>query len=105
MRGRGDGGQKKHLLPLLCIGALVLVFLFMYYGSFFDSQELSTNTALEHGSKLSKSLSWSSDESGEDGKLEEFIFGQEHRDDNVIPKSYPVSELVVSVQLQCLYVL
>ncbi|XP_039136162.1 probable methyltransferase PMT3 [Dioscorea cayenensis subsp. rotundata] len=102
MRGRGDGGQKKHLLPLLCIGALVLVFLFMYYGSFFDSQELSTNTALEHGSKLSKSLSWSSDESGEDGKLEEFIFGQEHRDDNVIPKSYPVCDDRHSELIPCL---
>ncbi|XP_039116784.1 probable methyltransferase PMT3 [Dioscorea cayenensis subsp. rotundata] len=102
MRGRGDGGQKRHLVPLICGGAVVLVFLFLYCGSFFGSGGQHANTALEYGSRFSKSLGWSSDENAEDGKSDESIFGSEGGADSALPKSFPVCDDRHSELIPCL---
>ncbi|KAM0941881.1 putative S-adenosyl-L-methionine-dependent methyltransferase [Dioscorea sansibarensis] len=102
MRGRGDGGQKRHLVPLVCGGAVVLVFLFLYCGSFFGSGGRHANTALEYGSRFSKSLGWSSDENADDGKSDESIFGLEDGADSAVPKSFPVCDDRHSELIPCL---
>ena len=91
MRGRADGGQKKHLVPPWCLMALILGFLFLYYGSFFGSRGQHTSSALEYGSRFSRSIGWSNDDSGEVGKSDESIIELDDGDGSLVPKSFPVS--------------
>lgn len=91
MRGR-DGGQKKHLVPSLCVVVLFIGFLVLYYGSFFGPRGQHANTALEYGSRISRSFGWSSIDNREVGESKESILGQEGGEDGLIPKSFPVSE-------------
>ncbi|KAJ0966499.1 hypothetical protein J5N97_023416 [Dioscorea zingiberensis] len=102
MRGRGDGGQKKHLVPIVCGGAVILVLLFLYCGSLFGSGGQHASTALEYGSRFSKTLGWSNDDSAEDGKSEESIFGVDDGADSVLLKSFPVCDDRHSELIPCL---
>lgn len=98
MRGR-DGGQKKHLVPSLCLIVLFLGFIVLYYGSFFGPRGQHANSALEYGSRISRSIGWSNGDNGEVGKSEESIFGQEDGEDGLIPKSFPVSAFRITISL------
>ncbi|KAK6161290.1 hypothetical protein DH2020_004671 [Rehmannia glutinosa] len=49
MRGRSDGAQKKRLLTSVCVVAVFLVFLYVYFGS-----RNAGESALEYGSRLRK---------------------------------------------------
>lgn len=89
MRGRADGSQRRRLLPSLCVVAIFLVFLYVYHGSIFGSQK-----ALEYGSRSLRKLGLTGDDDADLGsKLDESSskFGQEDGEDDVIPKSFPVS--------------
>lgn len=101
MRGR-DGGQKKHLVPSLCLIVLFLGFIVLYYGSFFGPRGQHANSALEYGSRISRSIGWSNSDNGEVGKSEESIFGQEDGEDGLIPKSFPVCDDRHSELIPCL---
>ncbi|KAJ8504907.1 hypothetical protein OPV22_005793 [Ensete ventricosum] len=100
-RGR-DGGEKKHLVPSLCLAVLVLVFLVLYYGSFFGPQGQHVNSALEYGGKIKRSIGWSNDGNEEVGKSEEPIISQEDVDYNLAPKSFPVCDDRHSELIPCL---
>lgn len=94
MRGRGDGGQRRSLVPWICAAALFIVFLFLYYSSFFDPHGQHASSALEYGSRFSRSLGFGNDDEGEVAQSNEFIFGEEG--DDTILKSIPVSITLVS---------
>lgn len=68
---------------------LVLGFLFLYYSSFFGPP--GQHTSLEYDSRFSRSISWSSDDSGEAGRSDESIFELEDIVDSLVPKSFHVS--------------
>jgi len=89
MRGRADGGERKNLVPWICAGVLFIVFLFLYYGSFFDPRGEHANSALEYGSRFSRSLGFSSEDDGEVSQSNESIFAEEG--DDTVLKSIPVS--------------
>lgn len=91
MRGRADGGQKKNLVPWICAGVLFIVFLFLYYGSFFDPRGEHASSAFEYGSRFSRSLGFSSDDDGDIVQSNDPVFGEEG--DGVRLKSIPVSTL------------
>ena len=89
MRGRADGSQRKRLITSVCVVAIFLVFLYVYHGSIFGSQK-----AFEYGSKSLRKLGLTGDEDSDVGsKLDESSskFGQEDGEDDVVPKSFPVS--------------
>ncbi|KAJ6817064.1 putative methyltransferase PMT3 [Iris pallida] len=100
-RGRADGGQKNHLVTTLCVMVVCLGLLFLYYGSFFGPRTQAANSALEYGSKFSRSLVWGSEDNGESGKAEESVLGEEG-DDNIIAKSFPVCDDRHSELIPCL---
>ena len=93
MRGRSDGGQKKRLIASVCVVAIFLGFLYVYYGSIFGSTSRGA-AALEYGSRSLRKLgsSYLGGDDDADGKQYESStkFGQEERED-VVPKSFPVS--------------
>lgn len=82
-RGRSDGTQKKRLIATICVVAIFLGFLYAYYGSIFGNQD----SALQHGSKSLSHYLMGNEDSEESSTTTE----QEDADDDVIPKSYPVS--------------
>ncbi|KAG0477750.1 hypothetical protein HPP92_012469 [Vanilla planifolia] len=88
MRGRADGWQKKHVVPLACAILLLLGFLFIYYGG---SGRQQASSALDYGNKFSRSLVWIGDDDGEIGKAEVSFDGQEE-DGIVAPNSFPVCD-------------
>lgn len=92
MRGRADGGQKKHLVPSICVILLVSGILFFYYGG---HQGHHASVALDYGTKFSRSLGWGSNDDGDVAKTDESAFGQEDGDENIIPKSFPVSDFLI----------
>ncbi|XWS08778.1 hypothetical protein CRYUN_Cryun40dG0029900 [Craigia yunnanensis] len=104
MRGRSDGGQKKRLIISVCVVAIFLGLLFVYYGSIFGSSSHGA-AALEYGNrslrKLGSSYSGGDDEA--DGKQYEssIKFGQEEGED-VIPKTFPVCDDRHSELIPCL---
>lgn len=90
MRGRSDGAPKRRLFTSVGIVAIVLIFLYVYFGSK-DSGE----TALEYGSRSLRKLGSSYLGGDEDGDL-----GSKHEDsskwldegeDGIMLKSFPVS--------------
>lgn len=88
MRGRSDGGQKKRLITAVCAVAIVIGFLYAYYGS-----SNRGSSALEYGKSLRRlgTSYLGTDEDG-DGKQEESTkFGLDDGEDDVVPKSFPVS--------------
>lgn len=94
MRGRSDGVQKKRLITSVCIVAIFLGFLYVYYGSIFGSK-INGTSALEYGSKSLRRLgsSYLGGDDDTDGRQEESStrFGMENGEDDVTPKSFPVS--------------
>lgn len=82
-RGRSDGTQKKRLIATIFVVAIFLGFLYAYYGSIFGNQD----SALQHGSKSLSHYLMGNEDSDESSTTTE----QEDTEDDVIPKSYPVS--------------
>jgi lipopolysaccharide export LptBFGC system permease protein LptF len=103
MRGRSDGVQKKRLITSVCVVAIFLGFLYVYYGSIFGSKSRGAS-AIEYGSKSLRRLgsSYLSGDEDTDGKQDESstIFGQEDGEDNNTPKSFPVSPFQLSLLLR-----
>ncbi|KAA8548822.1 hypothetical protein F0562_000506 [Nyssa sinensis] len=103
MRGRSDGGQKKRLLTSVCVVAIFLVCLYLYFGS-----KSHGESALEYGSRSLRKLGssyLSGDEDSDIGsKQDEFsnMFGQEDGEDGIIPKSFPVCDDRHSELIPCL---
>ncbi|CAL9097602.1 unnamed protein product [Musa acuminata var. zebrina] len=60
------------------------------------------NTALEYGSRISRSFGWSSVDNGEVGESKESILGQEGGEDGLVPKSFPVCDDRHSELIPCL---
>ena len=94
MRGRSDGSQKKRLLTSLGVVAIILLCLYLYFGSRSDGE-----SALEYGSRSLKKFGSSylgGDEDTDLGnKLDEssIKLGLDDGEDGVVPKSFPVSFL------------
>lgn len=88
MRGRSDGGQKKRLIASVCAVALLLCFVYMYYGS--SNQGAS---ALEYGRSLRKLgssyLGGDDDDNNGDNKQDGSVTSEE--DSLAVAKSFPVS--------------
>ena len=84
MRGRSDGGQKKRLIASFCAVALLLCFVYMYYGS--SNQGAS---ALEYGRSLRKLGSSYLDGDDDDNKQDGSVTSEE--DSLAVAKSFPVS--------------
>lgn len=97
MRGRADGPQKKRPIVALCVLAVFLIFLYVYYGR--------GESALEYGSrslrKLGSSYLGGDDESDkQDDSLSKFSF--EDGEDGILPKSFPVCDDRHSELIPCL---
>ncbi|XP_010522473.1 PREDICTED: probable methyltransferase PMT3 [Tarenaya hassleriana] len=100
MRGRSDGGQKKRLVALACVVALLVCFIYMYYGS--SDQAAS---ALEYGKSLRKLgssyLGGDDDDDADDTKQEESVAKFGLQDDAVL-KTFPVCDDRHSEIIPCL---
>ncbi|KAJ6820070.1 putative methyltransferase PMT3 [Iris pallida] len=99
MRGRADGGQRKYLIPAICGALLVIGFLFLYDGG--SKGQHATSSALEYGSKVSRSLGLIGEDDEDVGKYDESIFGG-GGDDSIAPKSIPVCDDRHSELIPCL---
>lgn len=92
MRGRSDGAKNKRLLTSVCVGAVFVVFLYVYFGS-----KNAGESALEYGSrslrKLGSSYLSGDEDSDLGGKQDEslFKFGLDDGEDSIVTKSFPVS--------------
>lgn len=88
MRGRSEGPQKKRLLTALCVVAIFLVFLYVYFGS-----QSRGESALEYGRSLRKlgSSYLGGDDDNEKQDESSSKFGFEDGEDGIVPKSFPVS--------------
>ena len=99
MRGRSDGGQKKRLITSLCVVAIFLGFLYVYYGSIFGSSSRGA-AALEYGSRSLRKLGSSylgGDDDAEGKRYDSSTkFGQEEGEEDVVPKTFPVSFLLLN---------
>lgn len=82
MRSRSDGSQKTRLITSLCTVVIVLGFLYFFVGPD-GSQSSGANALRKIGSTYLGS--------DEDVDTTESTTVQEYVDDNVTPKSYPVS--------------
>jgi len=89
MRGRSDEVQKKRLVTGAVIATIFLVFLYVYQGSLFGSENRGS-AALEYGSKSLKRFGWSGDADA-DAEETSSKFTQEDEELDVVPKSFPVS--------------
>ncbi|PIN06296.1 hypothetical protein CDL12_21152 [Handroanthus impetiginosus] len=91
MRGRSDGAQKKRLLTSVCIVAVFLIFLYVFFGS-----KNAGVSALEYGSRSLRKLGSSYlDESS-------VKLGLDDGEDGVILKSFPVCDDRHSELIPCL---
>lgn len=91
MRGRADGAQKKRLFTYVGIVTIILVFLYVYFGS-----NGSGESALEYGSRSLKRLGTTYLGGDEDGDLggkhdDSSKFGLDDGEDGITPKTFPVS--------------
>lgn len=100
-RMRSDLAQKKHIITSLCIVAILLGFLYVYYGSLFSSQSGGAS-ALEYGSRSLRKLgsSYLGRDEDNDKKQDESStkFGQENGKDDVTLKSFPVSYILLNLE-------
>lgn len=90
MRGRSDGAQKKRLWTFVGIGTVLVVFLYMYFGS-----KSGGESALEYGSRSLRKLGSSylgGDDNSDLSSRQEEKFGLEDGDGGIVPKSFPVSQ-------------
>ncbi|KAH0876582.1 hypothetical protein HID58_063976 [Brassica napus] len=95
MRGRSDGGQKKRLIASVCAVALLLCFVYMYYGS--SNQGAS---ALEYGRSLRKLGSSYLGGDDDDNKQDGSVTSEE--DSLAVAKSFPVCDDRHSEIIPCL---
>ncbi|KAK4405892.1 putative methyltransferase PMT8 [Sesamum angolense] len=90
-RGRSDAAQKKRLLTSVCIVAVFLVFLYVYFGS-----KNSGESALEYGSRSLRKLGSSylgGDEDSDLGHKQDespVKFGLDDGEEGFTPKSFPL---------------
>ncbi|KAK6161258.1 hypothetical protein DH2020_004639 [Rehmannia glutinosa] len=101
MRGRSDGAQKKRLLTSVCVVAVFLCFLYVYFGS-----RNAGESALEYGSRLRKlgSSYLGGDEDSDFGHKQDessVKFGLDD-EDGITPKSFPVCDDRHSELIPCL---
>lgn len=97
MRGRSDGVQKKRVITSLCIVAIFLGFLYVYYGSIFGAQNRGSS-ALEYGSRSLRKLGYLGSDEDAVGKQESSTkFGLDDGDDEFIAKSFPVSSNMLNL--------
>lgn len=93
-RGRPDGAQKKRLLTSVCVVAVFLVFLYVYYGS-----KNAGESALEYGSrslrKLGSSYLGGDEDSDLGDKQEDSSIRLDDSDDDISAKSFPVSVQII----------
>lgn len=102
MRGRADGAQKKRLLTSISIVAVLLVFLYVYFGS-----KSSGESALEYGSRSLRKLGSSYLGGDEDGDLgtkqdDSTKFSLEDGEGGFAVKSFPVCDDRHSELIPCL---
>ncbi|XP_060186986.1 probable methyltransferase PMT3 [Lycium barbarum] len=100
MRGRSDGAQKKRLWTFVGIGAVLVVFLYMYFGS-----KSSGESALEYSSRSLRKLGSSylgGDDNSDLSSRQDEKFGLEDGDDGIIAKSFPVCDDRHSELIPCL---
>ncbi|KAL3341021.1 hypothetical protein AABB24_025537 [Solanum stoloniferum] len=100
MRGRSDGAQKKRLWTFVGIGAVLVVFLYMYFGS-----KSGGESALEYGSRSLRKLGSSylgGDDNSDLSSGQEEKFGLEDGDGGIVPKSFPVCDDRHSELIPCL---
>ncbi|KAJ4956386.1 hypothetical protein NE237_013169 [Protea cynaroides] len=108
MRGRTDGVQKKRVITALCCVTVFIVFIFVYYGSFFGTRMQHGASALEYGSRSLRKLGSSylgGDEDADLGNKQEESsskFGLEDGEDDIVPKSFPVCDDRHSELIPCL---
>lgn len=93
MRGRSDGGQKKRVIALVLVGAVLLVFLYLYLGS--SNQGAS---AIEYGRKLG--LGGDEDDTKQDENSSTYVLGEGNK--GFTPKSFPVCDDRHSELIPCL---
>ncbi|KAM1216416.1 hypothetical protein ACFX2I_012658 [Malus domestica] len=90
MRERSDPAQKKCIITSLCIVAILLGFLYVYYGSLFSSQSHGAS-ALEYGSRSLRKLGSSCLGEDEDNNKKQdessTKYGQENGEDDVTLKN------------------
>lgn len=93
MRGRSDGGQRKRLITSVCVVAVFLAFVYVFYGSIFGSSSRGAS-ALEYGSRSLRKLGYLGGDD-EEAKQDESStkFGLEDGEGDIILKSFPVSSL------------
>ncbi|KAG8373179.1 hypothetical protein BUALT_Bualt12G0144100 [Buddleja alternifolia] len=100
-RGRPDGAQKKRLLTSVCIVAVFLVFLYVYFGS-----KNSGESALEYGSrslrKLGSSYLGADEDSDLGSKQDESSLVLLDGEDGITPRSFPVCDDRHSELIPCL---
>lgn len=95
-RGRSDGSQKKRIVASICVLTVFIGLLYVYGGSIFGSQT-SGSSALEYGKSLRKlGSSYLGADDDNDDKQDDSSsgFGQVDEEDNIVPKSFPVSLFV-----------
>ncbi|KAF6154765.1 hypothetical protein GIB67_032377 [Kingdonia uniflora] len=100
MRGRSDGVQKKQLITALCVIAIFIGFIYVYYESFFGSQVHNGASTLR---KFGSSYLGGDEEDVDPGTKHDEqappIFGV---DDVALPRSFPVCEDRHSELIPCL---
>lgn len=84
MRGRSDGGKKKPVIVLVCVAAVVFVFVYLFFGSSNHGA-----SAIEYGRKLG--LGGDEDETKKDDPSSSFYV--EDDPNGFTPRSFPVSSL------------
>ncbi|KAK1390657.1 Methyltransferase [Heracleum sosnowskyi] len=101
MRGRSDGSRKKRLLTSVGVVAVVILFLYLYFGSQSDGE-----SALEYGSRSLKKFGSSYLSGEEDIDLDKddtsFKLGLDDGEDGIVPKSFPVCDDRHSELIPCL---
>ncbi|KAL8104896.1 putative methyltransferase PMT8 [Apium graveolens] len=102
MRGRSDGSQKKRVLVSLGLVAIILLFVYLYFGSRSDGE-----SALEYGSRSLKKFGSSylgGDEDTDGNKQDEssFKLGLDDGEAGIVPKSFPVCDDRHSELIPCL---
>ena len=85
MRGRSDGGKKKPVIVLVCIAAVVLVFVYLFFGSSNHGA-----SAIEYGRKLG--LTGDDDVTKKD-EASSTSFYVDDDANGFTPRSFPVSSL------------
>ena len=94
------GNQKKNYVPWIIGAVLCVGLLFLCFGSFFDPKGEHASSALEYGTRFSKSLGLSNDDDTEAAQSSESIFGEDG--DSVSLKSIPVCDDRHSELIPCL---